>query len=158
MPANDPQSNKAVVRRFIDEVFVGGRTDAVDELLSDDFTAHTFGAMEPGRAGIRAAMARVAQGLSDEAMRIDDMVAEGDRVAVRLTSAATQTGTFMGMPPSGRRYEIEEIHWFRLRDGQIAEHWHQADFLGMQRQLTGDAAASDGGAAGAPKAEPAGAR
>ena len=82
-------------------------------------------------------MARVAAGLSDPVMTIDDMIAEGDRVAVRLTSAATQTGPFMGMPPSGKRYEIEEIHWFRVRDGRIAEHWHQADFLGMQRQLKG---------------------
>jgi predicted ester cyclase len=41
------------------------------------------------------------------------------------------------MPPTGKRYEIEEIHWFRVRDGRIAEHWHQADFLGMQRQLKG---------------------
>ena len=52
-----------------------------------------------------------------------------------LTSAATQTGPFMGMAPSGKRYEIEEIHWFRVRDGRIAEHWHQADFAGMRRQL-----------------------
>jgi predicted ester cyclase len=70
-------------------------------------------------------------------MTIDDVIAEGDRVAVRLTSSATQTGKFMGMEPTGKRYEIGEIHWFRLRDGQISEHWHQADFLGMQRQLKG---------------------
>ena len=68
-------------------------------------------------------------------MTIDDMIAEGDRVAVRLTSSAIQTGPFMGIPASGKRYEIGEIHWFRLRDGRICEHWHEADFLGMLRQL-----------------------
>jgi predicted ester cyclase len=41
----------------------------------------------------------------------------------------------MGMPPSGERYEIGEIHIFRVADGRVAEHWHQADFLGMMRQL-----------------------
>ena len=41
----------------------------------------------------------------------------------------------MGMPPSGRRYEIEEIHLFRVRDGQVVEHWHQFDQMGMMRQL-----------------------
>jgi steroid delta-isomerase-like uncharacterized protein len=131
------EANKAIVRKFIDEVFVRGRTDAVDELLTDDFSAHTWGPMEPGRDAMKAAMARVGQGISDPVITIDDMIAEGDRVAVRLTSAATQTGPFMGMPPSGKRYEIEEIHWFRVRDGRVAEHWHQADFLGMQRQLKG---------------------
>ena len=68
-------------------------------------------------------------------MTIHDVVAEGDRVAVRLTSKATQTGMFMGMPPSGKTYEIEEIHLFRIVDGKVAEHWHQGDFLGMMRQL-----------------------
>ena len=49
---------------------------------------------------------------------IDDMIAEDDRVAVRLTTSARQTGTFMGIQPSGNRYTIDEIHIFRVRDGQ----------------------------------------
>jgi predicted ester cyclase len=56
-------------------------------------------------------------------------------VVVRLTASATHTGEFMGMPPSGRRYTIGEIHIFRVRDGLIVEHWHQFDQLGMMRQL-----------------------
>jgi steroid delta-isomerase-like uncharacterized protein len=129
------EANKAIVRRFIDDVFLRGRFDAVDELVTDDFTPHTWGPMPPGRDGLKQAIDRVSQGISDPRMTIDDMIGEGDTVAVRLTSSATQTGTFMGLPPSDKRYEIGEIHWFRLRDGRIAEHWHQADFLGMLRQL-----------------------
>ena len=68
-------------------------------------------------------------------MTIDDMIAEGDRVAVRLTSHAVQVGPFMGLPPSGRSYTIGEIHIFRIRRGKVAEHWHQGDFLGLLRQL-----------------------
>jgi len=130
--SNEP---KAVVRRFIDEVFLHGRFDAVDELVTEDFTPHTWGPMPAGRDGLKQAIERVSAGLSDASMTIEDMIAEDDRVAVRLTSSATQTGQFMGIPPSGKRYEIGEIHWFRLRDGRICEHWHQADFLGMLRQL-----------------------
>ena len=44
-------------------------------------------------------------------------------------------GDFMGMPASGKRYEIGEIHIFRIRDGRVSEHWHQADFMGMMKQL-----------------------
>ena len=66
---------------------------------------------------------------------VEDVIAEGDRVAVRLTSSATHTGHFMGMPASGKRYEIGEIHIFRIRDGRVSEHWHQADFMGMMKQL-----------------------
>ena len=129
------ERNKALVRRFIDEIFLKGDFGAVDELLTEDFTPHTWGDMQPGRDGLKEAITRVSKGLSDTKMSIDDVIAEGDRVAVRLTSSAKQTGEFMGMPPSGKRYEIGEIHIFRLRDGRVAEHWHQADFLGMMRQL-----------------------
>jgi steroid delta-isomerase-like uncharacterized protein len=140
------EDNKAVVRRFIDEIFVEGRPESVDELLTDDFVAHTWGTMEPGRDGLKAAIERVSAGLSDVSMTVDDVIAEGDRVAVRLTAAATQSGPLMGMPPSGKRYEIGEIHIFRLLDGRVAEHWHQADFTGMMRQL--GAMPSPGGSGG----------
>jgi steroid delta-isomerase-like uncharacterized protein len=144
------ETNVGVVRRFIDEVFLHGRFDAVDELVTDDFTPHTWGSMPPGRAGLKQAIERVSQGLSDAHMTVDDVVAQDDKVAVRLTSSATQTGPFMGLPPSGKRYEIGEIHWFRLRDGRICEHWHQADFLGMLRQL--GAMPGGGGAMGGSEA------
>jgi steroid delta-isomerase-like uncharacterized protein len=136
-PATDLERNKAVVRRFIDEIFLGGNFDSVDELLTEDFLPHTWGSMQPGRDGLKEAIQRVQAGISDERMQIHDIIAEGDRVAVRLTSSATHTGDFMGMPATGRRYEIGEIHIFRLDDGRVAEHWHQADFMGMMKQLGG---------------------
>jgi steroid delta-isomerase-like uncharacterized protein len=126
--------NKALVRRFIEEVFERGNVAAVDELVAEDFVPHTY----PGttdREGLKQAMERVSKGIGDARFTIEDVIAEGDRVAVRLTSGATQTGEFMGMPPSGKRYEIEEIHIFRVRDGRITEHWHQFDQVGMMRQL-----------------------
>ena len=137
-PTADPatlEANKAIVRRFIDEIFLGGNFESVDALLTEDFTPHSWGSMQPGRDGLKEAIQRVQQGISDERMTIEDMIAEGDRVAVRLTSSATHTGDFMGMPASGKRYEIGEIHIFRIRDGRVSEHWHQADFMGMMKQL-----------------------
>jgi len=138
--------NKAIVRRFIDEIFVRGDKAAVDELVADDFVAHTW----PSPSGnakedLKGAIDRVGKGLSNVEFTVDDLIAEGDRVAARLTSAATQTGEFMNLPPSGKRYSIEEIHWFRLRDGQVVEHWHQMDGMGLMRQL----GAMPGGGAGA---------
>jgi steroid delta-isomerase-like uncharacterized protein len=129
------EENKALVRRFIDEIFMNGSQDAVDDLLTDDFTPHTWGSTGPGKESLKQAIKRVSAGLSDASMTIEDMIAEGDRVAVRLTSHAVQTGPFMNLPPSGKAYTIGEIHIFRIRDGKVAEHWHQADFMGMMRQL-----------------------
>jgi steroid delta-isomerase-like uncharacterized protein len=129
------EQNKQLVRRFIDEIFLRGDFSAVDELLAEDFTPHTWGPTPPGRDGLKQAIQRVSAGISDPKMTVEDMIAEGDRVAVRLTSSATHTGEFMGMPPTGKRYEIGEIHIFRIRDGRVCEHWHQADFTGMMQQL-----------------------
>jgi steroid delta-isomerase-like uncharacterized protein len=129
------EQNKAIARRFIQEIFVRQDADAVDELAAADFLPHDWGQVPRGREAIRGAIKRASAGLSDVKMTIEDVIAEGDRVAVRLTSSATQTGEFMGMPPSGARYSIPEIHIFRIRDGQVTEHWHQLDMLGMRRQL-----------------------
>lgn len=87
---------------------------------------------------LKAAMVRVRAGLADIEFTIEDLIGETDRVAVRLTSSARHVGDFMGMPASGRTYRIEEIHVFRLRDGQVVEHWHQLDGMGLMRQLSAE--------------------
>lgn len=127
--------NKALVRRFITEVFEQGRVEAVDELCAPDFIGHTWGNAD--RAGLKKAMAGIAAALADAHFQVDDMIAEDDHVAVRLTATARQVGEFMGVPPSGRSYTVGEIHVFRLRDGQVTEHWHEFDRTGLIRQLTG---------------------
>jgi steroid delta-isomerase-like uncharacterized protein len=129
------EENRALVRRFVEEIFVRGRVEAVDELVADDFVGHTWPSTGDPKADLKRAMERVAAGLADPAFEIEDTIAEGDRVAVRLTASATQVGPFMGMPPSGRRYTIGEIHIFRIRDGKVVEHWHQFDQMGLMRQL-----------------------
>ncbi len=129
------EENKALVRRFVDGIFVRGDPVAVDELVAPDFVAHTWPSTGDPRGDLKRAIERVGAALADGSFVIEDMIAEGDRVAVRLTASATQVGPFMGMPASGRRYSIGEIHVFRVRDGFVVEHWHQFDQLGMMRQL-----------------------
>lgn len=136
------EDNKALVRRFVAEVFEQGDVSAVDQLVAADFVPHTWPSTGDGRGDLRRAMERVSKGLTGAAFTIDDLIAEGDRVVARLTASATQTGEFMGMPPSGKRYTIAEIHIFRVRGGQIVEHWHQFDQLGLMRQLGAIPAAS----------------
>ena len=127
------EQNKALVRRFITEIFEQGRPGAVGELCADDFIGHTWGNAD--KEGLKAAMDRVSKGLADAHFQIDDMIAEGDRVAVRVTASARQVGEFMGMPPSGKSYEIGEIHIFRLRDGKVSEHWHEYNPGALMKQL-----------------------
>jgi steroid delta-isomerase-like uncharacterized protein len=135
LPAPSTEANKELVRRFVKEIFVDGNADAVDELVAEDFVPHTWPSTGDGRTDLRRAMERVSKALSDVSFTIEDMVAEDDRVAVRLTASARQTGEFMGIRPSGKSYTIGEIHIFRIRDGKVSEHWHQFDQMGMMSQL-----------------------
>jgi steroid delta-isomerase-like uncharacterized protein len=127
--------NKALVRRFIDEIFVQGRPEAVDELLADDFASHTWRSTGDGKGDLKRAIERLSMVLAGADFTVEDMIAEGDRVAVRVTARATQVGELMGVAPSGKGYSIGEIHIFRIRDGKVVEHWHQYDQVGMMRQL-----------------------
>jgi steroid delta-isomerase-like uncharacterized protein len=141
-PLTDPDTlerHKQLVEQIIERVFVNGEDAAIDELVAEDFTPRTFGPMPPGREGFRAGMQRAGVGVSDPEFQIQDLIAEGDRVAARVTSSATHSGTFMGVPASGNRYTIDEIHIFRIRDGRLVEHWHAFDTANLMAQLKGEA-------------------
>lgn len=129
------EENKDIARRFIQQVFVEADPAAVDELASEDFTPHSWGQMPPGRDSLKAAQKRVTQGISDARMTIEDLIAEGDKVAVRLISHGRHTGEFMGVPASSKEYDISETHIFRITGGKVVEHWLNADMLGLMQQI-----------------------
>ena len=95
------EQSRAVVRRFVEELLVQGSIAALDELVADDLVGHTWPSTGGPRADLKAAIERLADGLSDVDFTIEDLIAEGDQVAVRLTASATQVGRFMGLPPGG---------------------------------------------------------
>lgn len=129
------EENKAIAKRFIEEVFVKQDEAAADQLAAPDFTPHSWGHIGPGIENLKQAQRRVSAGLSDAQMKVEDIIAEGDKVVVRLSSHARHSGDFMGMPASGRDYTIPEIHIFRIEDGKVAEHWREADMLGLMQQI-----------------------
>jgi steroid delta-isomerase-like uncharacterized protein len=127
------RSTTDTVTRFIDEVLAEGRHASADELVTADFVWHPLPGQGP--TVMKQAIDRVSGALSDVSFEVQDVIAQDDRVAVRLVASGTQTGPFMGMPATGKRYAIEEIHIFRLEGDRIAEHWHQFDSAGMMQQL-----------------------
>ncbi len=132
------ESNREVVTLFIERVFGQLDTEAVDALVAEDFESHAWPSEGNARDALKAATARMGKALIDIRFTIEDLIAEDDRVVARVTSSARQVGEFMGVPASNRTYKIDEIHIFRLRDGQIVEHWAQIDAMGLMKQLKGD--------------------
>jgi predicted ester cyclase len=130
------EENKALVRRFVDEVQIQGNTDLIDEICSPEFVNHsTPPGLPPDREGIKIVTAMFRGAFPDSYFTVEDMMAEGDKVATRKTFYGTHEGEFMGIPPSGRRVSVGLIDIVRIADGRVVEHWSMGDNLGMMQQL-----------------------
>lgn len=131
------EMHKAVVRRLVDEAQIKGNLDVVDELLADDFVDHSpLPGLPPTRDGIKTLFAYLRNAFPDLQVRVDEQVADEQKVVTRKTFAGTQAGEFMGAPPTGRGISFEVIDILTFREGKIAEHRVILDRLAIQQQLT----------------------
>jgi steroid delta-isomerase-like uncharacterized protein len=127
--------NKAIVRRWFDEVWNQGRIEAIDELLAADGVAYGLGPDLHGPAEFKPFHAAYRQAFPDVRIEVDDLVEEGDKVAYRWTATMTHHGHFLGIAPTGRASRFLGMGIVRIRDGQIVEGWNVFDQLGMLQQL-----------------------
>jgi steroid delta-isomerase-like uncharacterized protein len=131
------EDNKAVVRRFIEEVWNNGNLDAIDELISEDHVDHDPAQADSpgGREGVRAFVQMYRTAYPDTHIELGEMVAEGDLVAGSWTATGTHQGELMGIAPTGRSITVSGMGMDRIRDGRIVESWANYDALGMLAQL-----------------------
>ena len=130
------EENKANIRRLVDEVYNEGNLDVLDELLAPDIVDHAaVPEHQHGIDGFKHVMEWVGTFSADVHYDIEDMIAEGDKVAVRLTQSGTHTGTVRDIPPTGKRFSVDYVHWFRVADGKVAEMWAVRDDLSRMQQL-----------------------
>ena len=130
------EDNKAIVRRFWG-VWEEGNIGLVDDLLSPDNVNHSPGSTDQpeGPEGVRAVVTMFRSGMPDLRVIIEDMIAQGDKVAVRYTLEGTHEGELVGVPPTGQRLSIKSISVEQVSDGKIREHWRITDSLDMMQQL-----------------------
>lgn len=119
------EENKKAARRVFEEVMNKGNLQAVDELVADNYRVIDPPGIPPGKEGFRALVNMYRTGAPDLKMTIEDLIAEGDKVAVRWVATGTLTGEMMGMPPTGQKVTFRAISWFRLVNGRLAEEWTQ---------------------------------
>lgn len=129
-------SNKAVVKDFIDGLFTKGDLGAVDTYLAEDFINHDppFG-VPPDREGMRTAASMMRAAFPDWHSELHALIAEGDVVVERFTAGGTHRGEVMGVPATGEAISLPGINIFRLREGLIVERWGRLDDLGFLKQL-----------------------
>ena len=109
---------------------------AVESLIAYDFVDNdAMPGMAPGRQGMIDMMGMFVGAFPDLNVVVDHWVAEGDLVAGVMTTKGTQTGEFMGMPASGKKFSVREMHMVRVANGKMAEHWGLANEMSMMQQL-----------------------
>ena len=134
--AQTPAANKQVLLRSEAELWSKGNLAVADELYSPYFVCHFIDGIEwRGVKGIKDAVTNHRTSFPDWSEHVDDIIAEGDRVVIRITSTGTQLGAFAGIAPTGKKIRIEEIHIFRLEGGKIVEQWGMPDVHGLLEQL-----------------------
>ncbi len=127
------ESNKALVRGYMEQVLNSGDIAAADRFFPDS------GFVLNGRLLTYDDLSRMRAGLihrfPDFRLTIEDQITEGDKVVTRVTFRGTHRGEFMGIAPTGRFVEYGGIAIDRIENGKVVEGWHQADELGMLDQL-----------------------
>jgi predicted ester cyclase len=142
------EANKAIVRRQVElfqEFWRTGNGDVLDEVIAPEFVNHTPG-IPADLAGLKAAMPMFRAAFPDLRIEAEDVVAEGDKVTLRLVNRGTHQGDLMGIPPTGRPIEVSEIHIYRVASGKIVERWGVWDQMGLMQQIGAVPAASQAAA------------
>ena len=128
--------NVELYRRVIEEGFSKGDLTVIDEVLSPDFVEYEIvPGQAPGRQGVKDIVTMMRTAFPDLHLTLQDAITSGDQLCGRLTFSGTNTGPFMGQPPTGRAASWGAIDIVRFRDGRIAEHWGEMDMLGLLGQL-----------------------
>lgn len=129
------EENKIIVRKFFEEGPSKGNLNIANELLSPDFALHVPLPAPSGIEGINEVITSCRAAFEHLNVTIEDMIAEGNNVAVRFTAHGVHKGDFMGLPATGKPITMTGIEVFRIKDGKIAELWGEANLLGLMQQL-----------------------
>ncbi len=128
------EENKAIDRRFTEEVWNRGNLAVVDELMSADYNGHDP-MMPAGSEGFKQYVLMYRSAFPDVHLTIEDQIAEGDTVVSRWTARGTHKGELMGIPPTGKQVTVTGMNIERVANGKLVEGWSNYDTLGMLQQL-----------------------
>ena len=135
--------HKVLVHRLFEQGFNERATDIFDELIATDYVEHAtepFRSEEPGRVDgpkhMRSVVGWLVEQFPDVTMKVEAVVAEDDSIVARVHTEGTNLGRLGGViPPTGKRFSARQCHWYRVREGKLAEHWATRDDLRAMMQL-----------------------
>ena len=116
-------ANKAIARRFFEEAVVGQSERATKDLVAPSAVVRVPWGHFTGPGGVKRLSAKLRSAFPDLRIAVEDLVADGDRVAARWNLRGTQRGELLGVPPDGKPTTVRGVGWLRLAGGKIAETW-----------------------------------
>ena len=129
--------NKAAARRVLEEVFPANDQEALREVLDEGFINHEAPpGTPPGLGSATIFMDMLAEAFSDQRWTTEQVIAEGDLVAIHCMHSGRHTGDFFGLPATGRSFSYKQMHMIKMREGKGVEHWAVRDDATLMRQLT----------------------
>ena len=132
----ETEKNKAIARRWSNEIWNNGNVDIIDELYADDFVSHYPGFPTADRESYKQWAAMEYASFADIHCTIEDLVAEGDKVVIRwIWKGSHSKGNYMEIAPTGKQVTITGITILRIEGGKIVEEWGNSDELGKLQQL-----------------------
>jgi steroid delta-isomerase-like uncharacterized protein len=140
------EENKAVARRWFEDLFNAGNLEVADEIIAPDHINHdpTLPDIPPGPEGQKQIVNLYRGAFTNAHISVEEQLAEGERVATRWTGSGTHQDELMGVAPTGNQVTVTGITINRLSGGKIAESWSNYDALGMMQQI-GAAPSPEGG-------------
>jgi steroid delta-isomerase-like uncharacterized protein len=126
--AADVEANKQLFRGWMEEVWNKRQPAAIERYLAPNFIEHNQN-IPPGLDGRKQFVTAVQAGFSDYHGEVEQLVAEGNMLVVRVLWTGTQDGPFLGQPASGRKLSFRTADFFRIENGKFAEHWDVVDSL-----------------------------
>lgn len=130
------EQHRSLVHRIAAEFWNAGSVDVLHEAFAPDVVDHYAPpGLPPGRDGVIALNLAFRTAFPDIQMTVDDILAEGDRLAWRWTARGTHTSEFLGIPPTGRAIVTHGVSVDRFEDDRIVERWLELDMHGLLVQL-----------------------
>jgi len=131
------EENKAIVRRMIEDAWNKGNMAVVDEIVPTSYIGHDPSYPMPiqGPEGFKQWVSIARAAFPDFQITVEDMIAEGDKVVGRISIRGTNTGSLMGMPPTGKQVAFSGIFIRRFAGGKFVEGWDVNDAMSLMQQL-----------------------
>ena len=130
------EANKVIVRRMFEEIFNQGNLALVDTWVAATFVNHAAPAeMLSGPESLKGHVVLLRTAFPDLHFTVEELIADEEHVAARVTFGGTHRGVFRGFPPTDKSFVQSQMHMVRFVKGKVVEHWAVRNDLGLMQQL-----------------------